>query len=476
MVVAVGLGPAGPELTTPAASAILAAAPLVLLRTARHPAAAPLLAAGARPLDHHYEAGQAFEETYAGIVEEVVGASQRHGRVAYAVPGSPLVLESTVSALRSDPRVDVELVAGLSFLDLAWARLGVDPVEAGVRLVDAQRFSVDAAGQTGPLLVAHLWSKQLCSEVKLSVERFPSEPVIVLHHLGLSDEAVFPLAWADLDRELEADHLTCCYVPRLEEPVASELVRLDELVRVLRERCPWDAEQTHRSLARHLIEEAYEAVEAIDRLGPEPEEAGPEEVAHLEEELGDVLSQVFYHSVIAAEEGLFSLADVARTTHDKLVRRHADLFAETPPGSTERQVARWEEIKQTEKGRRSFTEDLPASLPALAFAAKLEGRLASSGLSVDALGERDPAIVQLVANASSEEALGELLLAIARLAGAARIEPEQALRRALGRFSEKVRRVEAEVEADRGVPLIGLPAEERLAAWQAVRSGPGRDW
>ncbi len=146
----VGLGPAGPELTTPQAAAVLAAAPEVLLRTARHPAAAPWLAAGATPLDHCYDEAGSFDEVYAAVVEEVVAAATRHGSVAYAVPGSPVVLERSVSALRADTRVVVRLVPGLSFLELAFDRLGLDPVASRVRLADAEEFATAAAGDPGP--------------------------------------------------------------------------------------------------------------------------------------------------------------------------------------------------------------------------------------------------------------------------------------------------------------------------------------
>jgi tetrapyrrole methylase family protein/MazG family protein len=133
-----------------------------LLRTARHPSAA--FVAGAAPgpvtfLDHLYEQGGTFGDVYTAIVEAVVAAAaERAGGgdpfVAYVVPGSPLVAERTVALLRADERVTVEVLSAPSFLDLVWARLGVDPVDAGVRLVDAGDFATQAAGERGPLLVA----------------------------------------------------------------------------------------------------------------------------------------------------------------------------------------------------------------------------------------------------------------------------------------------------------------------------------
>src|SRR5213079_2455750 len=149
----------------------------------------------------------------------------------------------------------------------------------------------------------------------------------------------------DLDRDIEPDHLTSLYLPALAPPVASEVARFAELVATLRLRCPWDREQTHQSLTRHLLEETYEVLEAIESL--------PEGVHHLEEELGDLLFQIVFHAALAAEEGAFTLADVARGIHDKLVHRHPHVFGDVAAHSADQVLANWEQIKQAEKGRAS---------------------------------------------------------------------------------------------------------------------------
>ena len=220
-------------------------------------------------LDHCYEAGATFAEVYQSIVDSLCAAAAEHGSVAYAVPGSPVVAERTVEILRSCESITLEVVPGLSFCDLAWARLGIDPIVSGVRLVDGESFAIQAAGDAGPLLVGQCWSKAVLSSVKLCFDTDPGKAVL-LHHLGLADEVVVEVPWAEIDRTLEADHLTSLYVPHLEVPIARELSRFAELVRVLRERCPWDREQTHHSLVQHLLEETYEAMEAIELLGDDP--------------------------------------------------------------------------------------------------------------------------------------------------------------------------------------------------------------
>ncbi|MDQ1375006.1 MAG: tetrapyrrole methylase family protein / MazG family protein, partial [Actinomycetota bacterium] len=340
-VVVVGLGPGDADLMTAGTLAAIAAVPMRFVRTSRHPAVAAV--PDAASFDSVYDAAAVMEDVYEGIVDRLVLAATRHGEILYAVPGSPAVAERTVELLLARTDVDVQVLPALSFAELAWARLGVDPMAAGVQLVDGHRFATEAAGSSGPLLVGQCDSRQVLSDIKLSAE---GSVVVVLQRLGLPDELVFEVPWDDLDRSFEPDHLTCLWIPTLAAPVARELLGFAELVRTLRERCPWDRAQTHRSLTRHLLEESYEVVEAIDGLGPDGEGA-----AHLEEELGDLLFQVYFHATIAAEEGWFDLADVARGVHDKLVRRHPHVFGDAEAGTSEAMAASWETIKRAEKGR-----------------------------------------------------------------------------------------------------------------------------
>ncbi|HLW45682.1 MAG TPA: MazG family protein [Acidimicrobiales bacterium] len=493
----VGLGPAGEELIPPGTLELLASARTVFLRTSRHPSAAAVLEASSRPsgdaapsssittLDHHYDEAETFDEVYERIVADLVTAAQvvstDGGEVVYAVPGSPFVAERTVELLRADKRVDVTVVPAMSFLDLAWARLGIDPISEGVRLVDGTRFAVEAAGERGPLLVAQCWSPSVLSEVKLALGDVSTPhdvTVTVLHHLGLADEAIAVVPWHEIDRAAVADHLTSLWVPRLAAPVSAELAALDELVRRLRRDCPWDRQQTHASLERHLLEEAYEVLEAIDALGRarEVDEADVDDAErraalHLEEELGDLLFQVFFHSRLAAEEGRFTIADVARGLHDKLVSRHPHVFGDVAAHDAATVVANWEEIKKREKGRASVTDGIPAALPSLALAAKLQRKShAVPGAAIprlDGLRAGATALVDQVADGAVEDsgadqlnvgvagdgngespthdaaaAGGALLWAVADLVRRTGVEPEDALRAEAGRRADELRQME----------------------------------
>lgn len=450
-VVVVGLGPAGPDLVTPATSDLIERAERRFLRTTRHPAAT--VVDGATSFDAVYESADSFDEVYATIVERLVAAAE-HGEVLYAVPGSPRVLERSVEWLLADDRVETVVHPAMSFLDVAWARLGIDPVEDGVRLVDGHRFITEAAGDRGPMLVAHTHARHVLSDIKLAVDDEPDAPVVVLQRLGLPDEHVVEVPWSELDRSFEPDHLTCLYLPELAAPVGREVVRLWELVRTLRLECPWDREQTHQSLRPHLVEETHEVLEAIDHLDPDRDDLVGME--HLEEELGDLLFQVVIHSVLAAETGSFDLSDVARGIHDKLHDRHPHVFGEVAASSAAEVVGAWEQNKREEKGRASVMDGIPAGLPALHLAAKVlrkagavgldtpDSATVVGGLTVELSALRDP-------DAVDEERLGELLLSVTALARSAGVDAEGALRVAAGRLRDQVREMEA-LASDDEVP------------------------
>jgi XTP/dITP diphosphohydrolase len=198
------------------------------------------------------------------------------------------------------------------------------------------------------------------------------------------------------------------------DPTADRLSEFLEVMRQLRAECSWKQEQTHRSLARYLLEETHETLEAIDTGDAE----------HLREELGDLLLQIWFHAVIAEEAGEFTLDDVAADIIDKMRRRNPHVF---PPPGEERTAAGdaasvnqvWESIKATEKQRASVTEGLPPGLPALLYADKVLDRLERSA------GKPPP---------TAGDDIGERLLGLVAEAREAGVDPEQALRDAVRRL------------------------------------------
>ncbi|MCB8954968.1 MAG: MazG family protein [Nocardioides sp.] len=197
----------------------------------------------------------------------------------------------------------------------------------------------------------------------------------------------------------------------MDEPASgAPLLEFLEVMRRLRAECSWKAGQTHRSLARYLLEETHETLEAIDtgdRTG---------DWAHLREELGDLLLQVYFHAVIAEEAGEFTIDDVAADITAKMYRRNPHVFGSAPGGSPEQINEAWEAIKATEKRRTSVTDGLPPGLPALLYADKVLDRLERAGGVPDVAPTDD---------------LGNRLLALVTEAHERGIDPEQALRDAV---------------------------------------------
>jgi tetrapyrrole methylase family protein/MazG family protein len=413
-VIVVGLGPGAPDLVTDGTRRAIERTSVRFVRTTRHPSAH--LVERADSFDHLYDTADRQADVYPAIVDVLVAAAREHGEVLYAVPGSPLVAERSVALLLRDERVEVEVHPALSFVDLAWVRLGIDPFDEGVRVIDGHEFAMQAAGERGPLLVSHCHAKDVLSDIKLAVEGEPPEHVVVLQRLGLPDESITEITWDELDRAVEPDHLTTIFVPKLAEPVAVELVRFAELVRTLREQCPWDREQTHQSLRRYVLEETYEVVEALDQLDEDDDAS----IAHLEEELGDLLFQVYFHATIATQEGWFTLADVARGIHDKLHRRHPHVFGDVAVDGASDVVRNWEQIKREEKGRTSAFDGIPSTLPGLLYADEVVRKARSIGV------EATPDV--------SAGDLGERLLALVVEARATGVDPERALRGTVDRF------------------------------------------
>ena len=192
--------------------------------------------------------------------------------------------------------------------------------------------------------------------------------------------------------------------------------------------CPWDAGQTHASLVKYLVEEAFELVEAIEEGDRES----------LREELGDVLFQVFFHARIAEEdsEDPFSIDDVAADLVEKLMYRHPHVFGSVDADTPEQVEANWEQLKAVEKQRESTVDGVPLAQPALALAAKLVSRAGKAGLDVPA---GTPAAFP---GGLTEAALGETLLGLAALAQTEGLDPEAALRAAARRYRDAIRAAE----------------------------------
>jgi len=249
----------------------------------------------------------------------------------------------------------------------------------------------------------------------------------------------------------------------------------DELLRIMERLrapggCPWDREQTHRSIRKYVIEEAYEVAEAIDRDDPD----------ELCGELGDLLLQVVFHAEMAREAGRFTIEDVCRRIVDKMHRRHPHVFGEVEVGGTADVVRNWEAIKAAERGAgASAIDGVPRALPALQRAERIGEKAARVGFDwpdvppvLDKVDEERRELAEAIAAGSRDrirDELGDLLLAVANLARKLDVEPEEALGRAVDRFDGRFRHLEAALRAA-GREVGGASAAELDALWEQAKT------
>ena len=465
-VTVIGLGPGEPSFCSAKNLTLIEEHEFRYVRTTRHPSSC-LLGPDVVSFDYIYESSDSFEEVYRTIVIELIAEAKKNRKILYAVPGSPFLAEKTVQLLTEQTEVEVEVFPSLSFVDLAWSSLGIDPMEVGVRIVDAHRFITEAAGDRGPLLVTQIDSSNILADIVAVVQSPPTQPVTILQRLGLEDEKVQEIKWDDLTEKVKPDHLTSCFIPHLESPIASELQKFVELVSELRIQCPWDAEQTHSSLTSHLLEETYEVLEAIENFNEETGEGSED----LEEELGDLLFQVVFHSRIAADDARFDLTDVTKGIHEKLRRRHPGIFTteEDPlmndnPDSAHK---RWEELKKEEKKRSSVLDGIPDSLPALAYTQKIFEK----SKTLDLLDE-EIAIDRFLPE--TDEELGKIFLDLVFWAAKNGFEAERALRAANSKFVTFIKNIETLAE-DRSVDLFSADNKTKKVLKAEIRKRDSKD-
>ena len=435
----------------------------IVVRTTKHPAAAEL--AEMRSVvtcDDLYETGETYDEIYGAIVDRVVKLAGE-GPVIYAVPGSPYIGEFAVARLRA--RTVVEVVPAESFLDATLAAVGYDPLERGLRILNGHDLP-EPLLIDGPTIVTHLDLPLVLADAASAISRVVGESTvaILVTDAGGPGELVVKSQIDSVDTGL-ASLRTSMFL----DPVPGGIAGAIRTMARLRKECPWDRAQSHQSLVKNLIEETHELVDAIAALA---DNTSP---GLLEDELGDVLLQVLFHSVIASEDEGFGFEDVAENLRQKLVRRHPHVFGQIRADSPEEVRANWERIKNDERGavQDSVLDGVPAGMPALERAAKLGRRAALVGFDwpsadlvfakiSEELSELREAVSEGV-QAEIESELGDILFAIVNLARHLQVDPELALTGTIRRFAKRFRRME---EAG---SLQGLSAEEMDIRWEAAK-------
>jgi tetrapyrrole methylase family protein/MazG family protein len=535
-IIAAGLGPGAWEHVTLEVQRLLDNAHMVYLRTRTHPTADHLPThLEVRTFDYLYEQESRFEEIYRRIAESLIEVARGQDEpVVYCVPGHPSIGEASVRHLRNmakEQNVDLRIAAGLSFLEPVCDALALDPLQNGLQIVDGTELAaygtVDDERQPPepflfspyslplepatfpalaglspmyPVLLTQVYNDRIASACKLALmERYPDEhPVSIVLNAGVPDqERTISTTLAEMDHAHGINHLACVYLAPV-EPLA--LTRdFDALVYVMgRLRgpngCPWDREQTHDSIKHHLIEEAYEAVDAMDSGDPEL----------LAEELGDLLLQVVFHSQLALSAEEFTLSDVVGHIVSKLIRRHPHVFGDVQVTGAANVVRNWEVIKAGErvdkaKAGRKFEAaqaaeqglegtglllSVPRAMPALERAQQLQVRSARVGFDwreikgvfekvreeVDELEAEDDIEKQ-------REELGDVLFVLVCLSEWMGINAEEAMRRANDKYLGRFTAMEKAISAD-GKKMREMTIEEMDRYWDMAKArereqGPG---
>ncbi|MHB8944382.1 MAG: bifunctional methyltransferase/pyrophosphohydrolase YabN [Bellilinea sp.] len=463
-----GLGPGDPAQLTRQAWDWLQQVPEIYLRTAQHPVVAgfpPQLKVHA--FDEYYEKADKFEEVYAQIVEHVLELGRRPQGVTYAVPGHPFGAEATgpeIARRAREEGLPVRVIEGLSFLEPVFSALGIDPFPR-TALMDA--FELGALHHPNfppdsPALITQIYDTFSASAVKLALNAvYPDEhPVRLVHAAGTTEQVVEDCKLFEIDRSPHIGLLTALYVPPLAADTSLEAFQ--EVVARLRAPggCPWDMEQTHTTLRKYLLEETYEALEALDAADP----------AGLREELGDLMLQIVLHAQIGVEEGEFSMAEILQGINQKIVRRHPHVFGETKITGVDGVLVNWQKLKELEREEngegdaKGMLDGVPIILPALSQSQEIQDRAARVGFDWPEISpvfakvfEELEEVRSADTDASRAGELGDLLFAVVNLVRWYSVDAESALRAANQKFRRRFAYIEKRArEANRELTSLSL--------------------
>ena len=477
-IIILGLGPADSRYLTLEANDILAKAQTIYLRTARHPIVDELPEhLTLVDFDYLYEEAEDFNEIYRQIATKIIdlgrASADRDQFIIYAVPGHPMVGETTTLLILSEAELEsipVRIVAGLSFIEPALSLLKVDTLD-GLQIFDV----LEVAGYhhppidpDRPALLAQIYNRQVASQLKLALMAiYPDEhQVVLVHKAGTRDQRAVQTPLYEIDRGKHLSHLTSLFVPSIKE--SGSLSTFAETVAILRspDGCPWDQEQTPKSLRSGLLEETGEVLEAIDAGDPEA----------LAEELGDLLYHIVMQIQMANEELYFKMSDVIGGIDAKLKRRHPHVWGDVKLSNSEEVIQIWEAIKSREKSKTgSVVDNVPKGLPALARAQMIQNRVKGVGFdwpSIEGVFDKiAEEIGELNSSADDRERsreLGDVFFAIVNWSRWSGIDAETALREANSRFEDRFRRMEREAAA-KNIDLRALNIDELEELWNEAK-------
>ena len=474
----VGLGPGAKEDLTLATLDIIKSHKEIYLRTEKHPSVDYLKDKGIsyKTFDSIYEEKDSFDQVYQEIVNILIDKAKTN-KVVYAVPGHPYVAEETVRLLiKACEREGIPRVVhpALSFLDAMFTALELDPIK-GFKLLDGMQLEKQEPDPSVINIVTQVYDSFIASQVKLRLMNYyrDDQEIFVVQNAGIPGlERIEKIPLYMLDRLDWIDYLTSLCISGIDsfQKKYYNVNNLIEIMEVLRskEGCPWDSMQTHDSLKQYLIEETYEVLEAIDK----------EDDFLLEEELGDLLLQIIFHSQIAKERNVFSIDDVVSGICEKMIFRHPHVFKNAKADNIDEVMSTWEEQKRQEKQIKNIADSMemiPKELPALLKSEKIQKKAADVGFDWDDIDQVVAKVKEelnevMQAKASNnldhiKEEAGDLLFAVVNLTRFLKVNPEIVLNSACSKFIARFRYIEARVkEANKDLKTMSL--EEIDDLWE----------
>lgn len=430
-----------------------------------------------KTFDYLYEGKEKFKDVYETIVDSLKEEALGGEDINYFVPGNPLVAERTVEIL-IERGVDIEIVTGMSFIDPLIMSVKKDPVN-GLKIVDGTVFDFSMIDINTDIIISQVYNKRILSEVKLILSEIYGDEyeVYIIDSAGIKyKEKVNKIPIYLLDRNSEVGYLTSIYIPRLEKE-NKKIFDFNDTVKIMKklrseDGCSWDIKQTHSSLRKCMIEEAYEVVDAIDK----------DDMASLVEELGDVLLQVIFHSQIAFDGGEFSIIDVTTALANKLIYRHPHVFSNEKVVKSEEVVYNWDRLKDLQRGFVTTGEkfDHISGLPSLMKALKIQKIAAKVGFdwpdingALEKIKEEYDEILEVIDSSKEnferqEEEIGDLFFTVVNLARFLKVDPEIAMNKANHKFINRFKYMEEEsIKQNR--PLEEMTLEEMEDLWDLAK-------
>ncbi len=419
--------------------------------------------------DDYFEKYETFDEVYENIVNTLIEKSKQYGKINYCTAGSPYYGDIVTKKLISEykDQINTIIIDGMSFLDKCLKLSGYADYN-NIKILDCletDEFSFDVNSFN---IITQVYDLETASQLKVKLmEIYPEDANSLI--IDVLEENVKKIPLFMLDQEKNYGFSTYfCILPI--EISKNRVYNVDNLLRIVKllrgpDGCPWDKKQTHHSIRQHVIEEAYEVVDAIDN----------DDVDNLVEELGDLLLQVVFHAELGSEEGYFNFSDVVTDVCKKMYFRHPHVFGDVKADDAEEALTSWENSKLKEKNLTTYTDNLknvPKALSTLSRSYKIQKRAAEVGFDwSDAWGavlKIKEELLEFIEEYNNhnienmEEEFGDLLFALVNFARFEKINPDIALNKTINKFIDRFEYIEKNSTKD----LKQMTLEEMDELWE----------